>query len=97
MYRRNGAILYSASDVAGFLECPHLTSLDRTHLGTPLQKATAGFPGPLEAESLPVPSEQCVGLEVRQRPKTARPEAVEPDPRRCARADEDGGGYGRRA
>lgn len=34
-----GGRLYSATDVVGFLECEHLTTLDITHLTTPLQVA----------------------------------------------------------
>lgn len=36
----------------------------------------AGYPGPVEAKSLPVPSGQCVGLEEGQGLETARPEAI---------------------
>ncbi|MDP3843664.1 MAG: TM0106 family RecB-like putative nuclease [Oxalobacteraceae bacterium] len=38
MQRRDGTVLYSASDLINFLECDHLTSLDLIHLETPLQK-----------------------------------------------------------
>ncbi|MDR2838838.1 MAG: TM0106 family RecB-like putative nuclease [Azonexus sp.] len=38
MQKDNGGILYSASDLVNFLECEHLTTLNRIHLDTPLQK-----------------------------------------------------------
>jgi predicted RecB family nuclease len=38
MQKRDGEVLYSASDLINFLECDHLTSLDLIHLETPLQK-----------------------------------------------------------
>ena len=39
MQSRNGTTLYSASDIVGFLECEHSTTLALTNLVTPLQKA----------------------------------------------------------
>ncbi len=39
MQNLNGSILYSASDLVGFLECEHLTTLDLINLETPLPKA----------------------------------------------------------
>ena len=39
MQNRNGTTLYSASDLVGFLECEHSTTLALTNLVTPLQKA----------------------------------------------------------
>ena len=39
MQNSNEGILYSASDLVHFLECQHLTTLDRVHLQKPLQKA----------------------------------------------------------
>ena len=38
MQKRNGNILYSASDLANFLVCEHLTALDRVDLETPLPR-----------------------------------------------------------
>jgi hypothetical protein len=38
MQKRNGKILYSASDLANFLVCEHLTALDRVDLETPLPR-----------------------------------------------------------
>jgi uncharacterized protein len=35
-------VLHSASDVVNFLECEHLTRLDRIHLDTPLEKTADG-------------------------------------------------------
>lgn len=42
MQKKSGHILYSASDLANFLECEHLTSLDSLNLISPMQKTTAG-------------------------------------------------------
>ncbi len=39
MQKHHGSILYSATDLANYLECPHLTNLDRIHLDTPLPQA----------------------------------------------------------
>lgn len=39
MYRSNGKLLFSASDLVGFLECEHFTSLQLTDLETPLPRA----------------------------------------------------------
>ena len=39
MQKRNDEILYSASDIVNFLECEHLTTLDRINLVTPLPAA----------------------------------------------------------
>lgn len=39
MQMRNGTRLYSASDICGFLECQHLTTLDLAHLVKPMEKA----------------------------------------------------------
>ena len=39
MQNSSEGTLYSASDLVHFLECQHLTSLDRVHLQKPLQKA----------------------------------------------------------
>ena len=39
MQNSNEGILYSASDLVHFLECQHLTTLNRVHLQKPLQKA----------------------------------------------------------
>lgn len=39
MYRSIGRILFSASDLVGFLECEHLTSLNLADLETPLPRA----------------------------------------------------------
>ncbi|MBD9443728.1 TM0106 family RecB-like putative nuclease [Pseudomonas sp. PDM04] len=41
MQTRNGIQLYSASDICGFLECQHLTTLDLQHLVMPMEKAPA--------------------------------------------------------
>lgn len=38
MQRREGQIVFSASDLVNFLECDHLTTLDLVNLDTPLQK-----------------------------------------------------------
>lgn len=38
MQKNNEKILYSASDIANFLECEHLTYLDRLHLDSPMEK-----------------------------------------------------------
>lgn len=38
MQRRNGNVLYSASDLVNFLECDHLTTLDLINLDTPLPR-----------------------------------------------------------
>ena len=42
MQKKSGHILYSASDLANFLECEHLTSLDSLNLISPMQKTAAG-------------------------------------------------------
>lgn len=42
MQKKSGQILYSASDIANFLECEHLTTLDALHLESPMQKTEAG-------------------------------------------------------
>lgn len=39
MHKHHGSIIYSATDLANFLECPHLTNLDRINLDTPLPQA----------------------------------------------------------
>ena len=39
MRKIDGQIIFSASDVVNFLECEHLTSLDRVNLETPLERA----------------------------------------------------------
>lgn len=39
MHKRDGIIRYSATDLVGFLECPHRTTLDLINLDTPLEKA----------------------------------------------------------
>ena len=39
MQKRNGELLYSASDIVNFLECEHVTTLDLKNLETPLPKA----------------------------------------------------------
>lgn len=39
MHKSNGRILYSATDLVGFLECEHLTALDLLDLDTPLPRA----------------------------------------------------------
>ena len=38
MQRREGQIVFSASDLVNYLECDHLTTLDLVNLDTPLQK-----------------------------------------------------------
>ena len=38
MQKNNDQILYSASDLANFLECEHLTYLDRLNLDVPMEK-----------------------------------------------------------
>ena len=38
MQRRDGTILYSASDLVNYLECEHLISLDLINLDTPLPR-----------------------------------------------------------
>jgi predicted RecB family nuclease len=38
MQKRGNDVLYSASDLANYLECEHLTALDLMHLDTPLAK-----------------------------------------------------------
>src|SRR5581483_2790893 len=38
MYRSNGRVLFSASDLVGFLECEHFTSLELINLETPLPR-----------------------------------------------------------
>lgn len=42
MQKKSDQILYSASDIANFLECEHLTTLDALHLVSPMQKTEAG-------------------------------------------------------
>lgn len=39
MRKLGGDVIFSASDVVNFLECEHLTSLDRINLETPLERA----------------------------------------------------------
>jgi hypothetical protein len=39
MHKSNGRILYSATDLVGFLECEHLTTLDLLDLESPLARA----------------------------------------------------------
>lgn len=39
MHKRNDSITFSASDLVGFLECPHRTTLDLIDLDTPLERA----------------------------------------------------------
>src|SRR5687768_13737968 len=39
MHKRDDTIVYSASDLAAFLECPHVTALDLIDLDTPLERA----------------------------------------------------------
>ena len=39
MHKSNGRILYSATDLVGFLECEHLTTLDLLDLESPLPRA----------------------------------------------------------
>lgn len=39
MHRSNGRLLFSASDLVGFLECEHFTSLELINLETPLPRA----------------------------------------------------------
>ena len=41
MYKRDGQHTYSASDLVGFLECGHRTSLDLLDLESPLERAPA--------------------------------------------------------
>lgn len=41
MQRRNGNVLYSASDLVNLLECDHLTTLDLINLDTPLPRKVA--------------------------------------------------------
>lgn len=38
MYKENNSILYSASDLCNFLDCEHLTQLDRQNLVSPLSE-----------------------------------------------------------
>jgi len=38
MQKRDGVVLYSASDLVNYLECEHLTSLDLIDLETPLPR-----------------------------------------------------------
>lgn len=38
MQKRNGRVYYSASDLVNYLECEHLTTLDRINLETPLPR-----------------------------------------------------------
>lgn len=42
MQIKSGRTLYSASDLANFLECEHLTTLDALNLINPMQKTAAG-------------------------------------------------------
>lgn len=39
MQKRNNTVIHSASDLVGFLECPHRTALDLIDLDTPLERA----------------------------------------------------------
>ncbi len=39
MQKKNGTILYSASDIVNFLDCEHLSALDLIDLETPLPRA----------------------------------------------------------
>jgi hypothetical protein len=39
MQTRNGTTLFSATDLVGFLECEHVTTLGLSDLVTPLQRA----------------------------------------------------------
>jgi predicted RecB family nuclease len=39
MHKSGNAVTFSASDLVGFLECPHRTSLDLIDLDTPLERA----------------------------------------------------------
>lgn len=39
MQKNDGNIIYSATDIVNFLECPHIINLDITNLDTPLPKA----------------------------------------------------------
>jgi hypothetical protein len=41
MQKRDGKILFSASDLVNYLECEHLTALDLRDLETPLPRAAA--------------------------------------------------------
>ncbi len=41
MQRRSDRILFSATDLVGFLQCPHSTTLGLINLDTPLERATA--------------------------------------------------------
>ena len=45
MQKNNDDILYSASDIVNFLECEHLTALDRINLNTPLPKTPVSIEG----------------------------------------------------
>ena len=40
MQKRDGGVLYSATDLVNYLECEHLTALDLIDLETPLEKTT---------------------------------------------------------
>lgn len=40
MHKRDDVLTFSASDLVGFLECPHRTTLDLVDLDTPLKRAT---------------------------------------------------------
>lgn len=42
MQKKDSQIFYSASDLANYLECEHLTTLDRIHLDTPMEKTEDG-------------------------------------------------------
>ena len=42
MQKKSGRTFYSASDLANFLECEHLTTLDALNLINPMQKTAAG-------------------------------------------------------
>jgi len=39
MQRINNGLIFSASDLTYFLECPHRTTLDRLNLDQPMEKA----------------------------------------------------------
>lgn len=39
MQKNDGNIIYSATDIVNFLECPHIINLDTINLDTPLPKA----------------------------------------------------------
>ncbi len=39
MQKINGEVVFSASDLVHFMECEHLSALDRLHLDAPMEKA----------------------------------------------------------